>query len=76
MAVPALIVYGTADPFLSAKDARALRDSAAVGTLAAAVPGAGHLAHLDQREAFLGELLPFLQAADAANAALLQGKGR
>ncbi|KAG5175078.1 Alpha/Beta hydrolase protein [Tribonema minus] len=61
------VLYGANDPYVSKSDAQQIRD-AAEGALAVAMPSAGHLAHLERREEYLGELLPFLQAADAVNA--------
>ena len=61
--VPALVVVGADDtPFLAASDYMAAKIP---GARKAVIPAAGHAANIDQPQAFIDALLPFLESLDA-----------
>src|SRR5947207_10052288 len=61
--VPALIVVGADDaPFLAASDYMAAKIP---GARKVVIPGAGHAANIDQPQAFIDAVLPFLDGLDA-----------
>jgi pimeloyl-ACP methyl ester carboxylesterase len=60
--VPSLVVVGADDtPFLAAADYMAAKIPDAKKTV---IPGAGHTANVDQPQAFIDALLPFLDSLD------------
>jgi pimeloyl-ACP methyl ester carboxylesterase len=61
--VPALVVVGADDtPFLAASDYMAAKIP---GARKAVIPAAGHAVNIDQPQAFIEAVLPFLDALDA-----------
>jgi pimeloyl-ACP methyl ester carboxylesterase len=70
--VPSLIVVGADDtPFLAASDYMAAKIPGAQKTV---IPAAGHAVNIDQPQAFIDAVLPFLDALprNAAREALVQ----
>jgi pimeloyl-ACP methyl ester carboxylesterase len=64
--VPALVVVGADDtPFLAASDYMAAKIP---GAQKVVIPAAGHAANIDQPQAFIDAVLPFLQALPRQNA--------
>lgn len=64
--VPSLIVVGADDtPFLAASDYMAAKIP---GAQQAVIPAAGHLANIDQPQAFLDAVLPFLDGLETRTA--------
>jgi pimeloyl-ACP methyl ester carboxylesterase len=60
IAVPSLIVVGADDtPFLAASDYMAAKIP---GAKKAVIPAAGHAVNIDQPQAFIDTVLPFLDA--------------
>jgi pimeloyl-ACP methyl ester carboxylesterase len=58
---PTLVIWGAEDPWVPISAGKAIRD-AIPGAGWAVVPGAGHLPFEEQPDAFLADLLPFLEA--------------
>jgi pimeloyl-ACP methyl ester carboxylesterase len=67
VSVPTLIVFGARDLLTPARALRRLGH----GTESAVLPGCGHCPQIDQPEALLDEVLPFLHAAEQAPPAQL-----
>jgi len=61
--VPSLVVVGADDaPFLAASDYMAAKIPGAAKVV---IPGAGHAVNIDQPQAFIDAVLPFLDSLDA-----------
>ena len=65
--VPSLVVVGADDtPFLAASDYMAAKIP---GAQKVVIPAAGHAVNIDQPQAFIDAVLPFLDGLDASNSA-------
>jgi pimeloyl-ACP methyl ester carboxylesterase len=64
--VPSLVVVGADDtPFLAASDYMAAKIPGAAKVV---IPGGGHAVNIDQPQAFIDAVLPFLDSLDAGTA--------
>ena len=68
--VPSLVVVGADDtPFLAASDYMAAKIP---GAQKVVIPAAGHAVNIDQPQAFIDAVLPFLGSLDAKDARIAQ----